>query len=90
MIYLYEVKLVGLFWDLPKIVSWWCVTDLLRLKMLLMVSNNNLQGKPNAGGPRIGEYRGVQETQKSSGESSKIKWRGQVRTVFKFGQKTKL
>jgi len=23
LIYLYEVKLVGLFWDLPKIVSWW-------------------------------------------------------------------
>ena len=46
------------------------------------------QGKPNAGGPRIGEYRGVQETQKSSGESSKIKWRGQVRTILKFGQET--
>lgn len=41
MIYLYEVKLVGLFWDLPKIISWWCVTDLLPLKMLLIVSNNN-------------------------------------------------
>ena len=41
MIYLYEVKLVGLFWDLPKIVSWWCVTDLLPLKVLIMVSNNN-------------------------------------------------
>ena len=25
LIYLYEVKLVGLFWDLPKIVSWWWV-----------------------------------------------------------------
>jgi len=23
LIYLYEVKLVGLFWDLPKIISWW-------------------------------------------------------------------
>ena len=41
LIYLYEVKLVGLFWDLPKIVSWWCVTDLLSLKIFLMVSNNN-------------------------------------------------
>ena len=41
MIYLYEVKLVGLFWDLPKIVSWWCVTDLLPLIMMLMVLNNN-------------------------------------------------
>ena len=52
------------------------------------VEQELLQGKPNAGGPRIGEYRGVQETQKSSGESPKIKWRGQVRTVLKFGQIT--
>ena len=46
------------------------------------------QGKLNAGGPRIGEYRGVQETQKSSGESSKIKWGVQVGLFLKFGQET--
>ena len=49
---------------------------------------SSLQGKSNAGGPRIGEYRGVQETEKSSGESSKIKRRGQVGLFLKFGQET--